>query len=88
MTKAPESPPDRSYVRQILLDLISGRLTREAAADWASVWVIDADPSLDDLVVWRAVQELAGADLRVTPSEYLHTVEDFNEWLQKLDHYN
>lgn len=77
--------PTRDAVKCVLHELISGTLSREAASDWASVWVVADDPGITDQAVWATIRELSGADLKVSPNEYLHTLDDFRRWLQNLD---
>jgi hypothetical protein len=77
--------PNREEVRQRLRDLLAGRLTREEVADWAATWVRQAEPAVHDLVVWDALKQLAGADLRSSPIDYLHTDSDFHDWLDRIE---
>lgn len=79
------TPPDRNAVRSVLVDLIEGRLSREAASDWANPWVIAGVPGIEDPVVWDALIEVCGADLLVDTNVYLHSVEDFRDWLANFD---
>lgn len=83
MTGSPS--PSREHIRQQLLDLLAGRVSREEVADWASAWVRDPEPSVDDPVVWEALKQLSGADLRETPVDYLHSESDFHEWLDRVE---
>ena len=78
-------PPSRALLKERLLDLLAGRATRAEVADWAVKWVRETVPVVDDLVAWAALKELAGADLRVSPTEYLHDESDFHEWLDRLE---
>ncbi|WP_404385020.1 hypothetical protein LL946_04025 [Knoellia locipacati] len=77
--------PTRDALRQRLLDLLSRRITPEEAADWAAAWVRDASPDVKDQLVWDALKKLSGADLRVSPDEYLHSEPDFHAWLDELE---
>lgn len=81
---APPSP-DRAEVRQRLLDLLSGRASREEISAWASAWVTQDAPDVEDLIVWNALRDLAGADLKVSPVDYLHGENDFHEWLDRVE---
>lgn len=74
-------PPDLNAVRSVLVDLIDGRISREAAADRANPWVIDFLPQIDDPAVWTALTDLCGAGLQVSPNEDLLSSEDFQVWL-------
>jgi hypothetical protein len=77
--------PSRDQVRKQLLDLLAGRLTREQVADWASEWIREPEPTVQDLVVWEALKQLLGADLRESPLDYLHSDADFHEWLDRVE---
>jgi hypothetical protein len=69
----------------VLLDLLAGRRSREDVAGWAGQWVNAPNPRVDDPVVWKALGEFAGADLRVGTHEYLHSDADFHVWLDDLE---
>lgn len=83
MTGSPA--PGRDDVLQHLLDLLAGRLSREDVADWASAWVREPDPNVEDPIVWEALKQLSGADLRESPVNYLHSESDFHEWLDRVE---
>ncbi|HWL37077.1 MAG TPA: hypothetical protein VNQ77_12885 [Frankiaceae bacterium] len=79
------SPPSRRDVRHRLVDVLSGRRSREEVADWAAEWVMEAEPEVDDEVVWHGLTELAGMDLTVAPDVYLHSVDDLRAWLRRIE---
>lgn len=81
---APPSP-ERAAVRERLLDLLAGRASREEVAAWASTWVIQEDPAVEDPVVWNALCDLVGADLKISPVDYLHGEDDIHEWLDRVE---
>jgi hypothetical protein len=81
---APKAP-SRDEVRQKFLDVLAGRISREEAASWADTWVIDDDPEVDDRVVWEALKDLCGVDLRVNPTDYLHNEVDIHQWLDRVE---
>lgn len=81
---APPSP-DRAAVRERLLDLLAGRESREGVAAWASTWVTQDDPDVEDPIVWNALRELSGADLMISPADYLHGEDDLHQWLDRLE---
>jgi hypothetical protein len=63
--------------------LISGRLTREDAANWASKicaahesTTIEYVPASAEESIWKALNFLMGVDLRDSPNSYLHVVDD------------
>ncbi len=79
------APPDRALLRARLLDLLAGSKTREEIADWAVTWVREPMPAVQDLVAWQALKDMSGADLRISPTDYLHGEDDFHSWLDKLE---
>lgn len=68
-----------------MLDVLAGRRSREETASWASQWVTESDPGVDDLIAWEALNQLAGVDLRVSRVDYLHSETDIHEWLDRLE---
>ena len=83
MTTPPS--PSRPEVHRVLLDVLASRVSREQAANWASAWVNAPEPGVDDPVVWEALTDLAGVDLRVSPVDYLHTESDIHAWLDRME---
>ena len=77
----PDKPPSRQEVDAKLCDLLSGKASREEVADWAAHCVRMANPEVKDPCVWKALTQLAGADLGTTDRPYLHNREDFAAWL-------
>jgi hypothetical protein len=77
--------PSRHEVRDRLLGLLAGKVTRDEAAHWASTWIRDDSQRVNDTVVRRALKHLAGADLLARPGVYLHTEPDFHRWLDELE---
>lgn len=82
--------PDRATVRSYIEDLIVERRSREEVADWASQFICgDYDHiHIVDMPAWEMLSALAGADLKDSPTEYLHVKEDFEEWAKELDDSN
>ncbi len=68
--------------------LVEDRESPAEVAAWAWEFIRYDDPELyppvDDPVVWKALDRLAGADLSASPDELLHGVEDFEQWLREL----
>jgi hypothetical protein len=69
----------------MLLDLLTGRRSRDEVANWAGTWVYEPFPAVEDDLVWSTLQELVGADLKISSSEYLHNEADFHEWLDRVE---
>lgn len=40
---------------------------------------------MEDPIVWNALRELSGADLMISPVDYLHGEDDFHQWLDRLE---
>ncbi|MEV7021285.1 hypothetical protein [Kitasatospora sp. NPDC093558] len=63
--------------------LLDGRLTREAADEWA-MQQLQLDNDIDELTDW-ALDLLAGIDLRHGPgAPYLHDDAQISGWLDEL----
>lgn len=77
--------PSRPEVHRVLLDVLASRVSREQAADWASSWVDAPEPGVNDPVVWEALADLVGVDLRVSPGDHLHTESDIHAWLDRVE---
>lgn len=71
-----------------LEELVRGDAARSEVADWASEFITYDDPQIypevRDSAVWRALTQLAGADLPTTDREFLHDESDFASWLADL----
>ena len=76
--------PTRSGVREKILALIGNDEARQGVSGWAAQWVRRTDPDIRDSRVWLAITRLSGADLRSSPTKYLHGSEDFAAWLKDL----
>ena len=76
--------PSRAEVEARLLDLISGRLGRDETTAWAMQWVAARDPHVEDEVVWRGLNNLAGADTTSSDRPFLYEDVDFRAWLAEL----
>lgn len=71
-------------VRTKFDQLITGALSREEVANWAhgvrssdDVEPLTYEPIDLSSIIWQALIYLEGVDLRESPYEYLHTVDDF-----------
>lgn len=66
--------------------LIQGSVTREEAADWATMHIKDLSADYSShAALWTALDRLAGADLQQAPGVYLHDEDDFRSWLTDLN---
>lgn len=77
-----EPTPDE--VERVFTDLLSGRTTRQDAAEWATQWVAASEPSVGTARTWKALTELAMADSPTTDRPYLYSEEDFHAWLEEF----
>lgn len=77
--------PSRKDVRQVFLDTLAERISREDASSWANTWVVEERNDVDDPVVWDALTALSGVDLRVNATDYLHSEADIQAWLDRVE---
>ena len=78
-------PPGRDVVRSVLTDLIVGSISVEVASAWAGQWVYLDLPIISDLIVWKALKRITGADSKVGPAGYLYGTADFEHWLREFE---
>lgn len=76
--------PTRDEVKAKLAKLISGHLSRDEVASWASQWVSAREPSVDDPAVWSALKSLSAADMISLDRPYLYNEIDFKAWLEGI----
>ncbi len=80
--------PSRQQMAEVLESLIQDETKRREISEWAGEYIIFDNPQLypevTDPAVWRTLKFLMGADLISTDREFLHTVEDFREWLNEI----
>ncbi|OAI01492.1 hypothetical protein [Methylomonas methanica] len=77
-------------VRSIFVDVLEGRMTREAADRWAYSLVLASElgtltfvPAEEKRRIWDSVMYLYGIDTMDAPGEYLHTEEDIRAAMQE-----
>jgi hypothetical protein len=63
--------------------VLKGELTREEVSNWASHYVMADYPTIDDEIVWDFLKIICGIDLLDSPTSYLHTDEDINDWIKQ-----
>jgi hypothetical protein len=73
---------DKLIAQQLTREEIanSARKLREAEDEQALVYV----PKSDENAIWEAILFLEGVDLKDSPETYLHNVEDFKHYRDKL----
>lgn len=79
-------------IKQIFDDLIEEKKTREGIAAWAStrqaandIDDLEFEPVIEKKKMWRAITYLMGVDLRDLDGSYLHSIENFNEFIKKIE---
>jgi hypothetical protein len=78
------NPPSYIEVATVLRSLLSGRLTRQEAAEWATRYFI-GDVRVADTHLWRALELIGAADLCSTDRLFLYEDADFQECLAQLE---
>ncbi|WP_314253433.1 hypothetical protein [Streptomyces sp. DSM 40907] len=73
--------PTFEVALRMIESLISGEYTREEVADWAMIWVSEREQEVSDLSLFDVLSTLSGADMKISPDEYMHGIEDFTAWL-------
>jgi hypothetical protein len=81
---AKSKAPTLAEVKDILLDLVTGRCSRAEAAEWASPWIRLEDPPDMDQGLWEAIGRISGADALAIDHEFLYDERDFASWLSDL----
>lgn len=81
----------RSDIQNVFQDLIEGRISREDADRWAYARMqafdsndLSFNPKVDEELLWDAVQYLYGIDTKLSPEEYMHSIDDIEtEYLSR-----
>ncbi len=81
--------PTLAEIKQKLILLIEGKLSRKEVSDWAEDWlakdwglnIID----IDNPDVLHFLELLSAADLISLDRPYLYYEEDFKSWLEELE---
>lgn len=70
-----------------ILLINSGEISPEEVDNWACPWIVNDHlrPPVDDFVVWDALMNLCGADLKLVEGGYLHCADDFKDWLNEFE---
>jgi len=73
----------RSDIQEVFQNLIEGRISREDADRWAYARMqafdsndLSFNPKGDENLLWDAVQYLYGIDTKISPDEYMHSIDD------------
>lgn len=70
-------------IKGIFSGLITGEMSREEADRWAfermqefDAGTLEFHPVCDEEVLWGAIQFLYGVDTKISPDEYMNSLED------------
>jgi len=79
-------------VEHIVDDLIQGTKSREQIAFWASLRLsahdiddLEFEPLTEKKRIWRVITYLIGVDLKDLDGGYLHSIENFIEFKEKMN---
>lgn len=75
----------RGLVGGYLTRLAEGAIPPGEVADWALRVMEEKSDEAVEPAIWRALEELSGADLLVAPGKYLHGHEDFAAWRAEFE---
>lgn len=77
-------------INQLFNKLIELEFTREEADRWAfkriqafDSGVLQFLPQTDEEILWSAIQYLYGIDIKISPDEYMHSIDDIQEEFEK-----
>lgn len=77
------SQPTIEEIVKKLNMIFEGKLSREEVSDWASEYVMQDEPCIEDETVWEFLQVVSGVDIKDSPEEYLHVEQDLEDWIKK-----
>lgn len=77
--------PTIQDIQNRLMSVLNGKMSREAIADWANIYVLQEDPMVNDEQVWKLLTILSGIDIKDSPTDYLHTEEDIKNWIKMCE---
>jgi hypothetical protein len=63
--------------------VVNGNLTREEVSDWASLYIMAVEPTIEDENVWDLLILISGIDIRDSAISYLHNEEDSKAWIER-----
>ena len=77
-------------VNQIFKSLISSEISREDSDRWAyermkafDLGELEFSPLNDEEKLWGAVQYLYGIDTKISPNEYMHSLDEIRETFEE-----
>ncbi|MET0419097.1 MAG: hypothetical protein ABW022_24045 [Actinoplanes sp.] len=77
--------PTREEIGDWLAAVLAGNRTRDEADRWAAQWHRGSAGSVDDQVVWWALDLLHGIDMPAGPhGSFIHDDEQLREWLSEF----
>lgn len=76
--------PTKKDIENKINKLIEKTITREEVTKWATNYVDNEDViGIDNLEDWNLLISICAVDLLVQPDEYLYSIEDIKQWIQK-----
>ena len=78
-----QQPTITEIIKKLIL-VIENDLTREELSDWASSYVMEDIPTIDDDLVWELLMTVSGIDIKDSPNEYLHSEDDIKNWIEEF----
>lgn len=61
--------------------ILQGKVTREEVADFASYYVFQDTPNIENELTWKLLTIACGVDLKNSPDDYLHDEQDIKDWI-------
>jgi hypothetical protein len=75
-----------SDIKEIFTRLINDEITRDTADRWVyermqafDANLLEFNPVSDEKLSWSAIEYLYGINTRISPNEYLHSMEEIKE---------
>ena len=79
-------------IKEIFDDLIKERKVREDVSNWAlkrlfadDLEPLEYDPPNKEKIIWSSIKYLTGVDLRDLDGDYLHSIDNFIDFKNKLN---
>jgi hypothetical protein len=79
-------------IKQAFDDLIQEKKAREQIANWAAARQLAKDeedleyePPREEEKIWRSITYLMGVDLKNIDGSYLHSIENFKDFRDKIN---
>ena len=77
-------------INETFNDLINSEISREDADSWAyerikafDLGELEFSPVSDEEKLWSAIQYLYGIDTKISPTEYMHSLDEVRETFEE-----